>query len=131
MPIGTVACTADDIIANGRVTRPRLGVAPAPAATAAALRAPAGGGAMVLQVERGSPADAAGILAVRRGLAGLAPGDVIVRLGDVRVRGEPTLQAALEALSPGDVEVELVRDVGLATERTMTVTVQLAAPTGQ
>ena len=67
------------------------------------------GGALVLEVQPGSPADTAGI----------RPGDVVVRLGEDDVSEVGDLLGALLASTPGDrVEVTVLRD---GRERTVEV----------
>jgi S1-C subfamily serine protease len=80
IPVSTVNRTVDELLEKGHIARPYLGIAMQPVAVPEALRgklkSSAEGGLMVLHVEPGGPADAAGILL----------GDVIVEL-----QGQPAL----------------------------------------
>jgi S1-C subfamily serine protease len=92
--------------AKGRVARSWLGISTA--------KGPAGDGALVVGVERNGPADRAGI----------APGDIIVRVGDKPVRhvqdvntvaigNEPGTHVAMTIVRSGkhaSVDVELARN---------------------
>jgi S1-C subfamily serine protease len=67
-------------------------------------------GAFVIEVQRGTAADE----------AGLQPGDVIVAIGDESIEQAGEVSGAIGRLSPGDrVEIGFVRD---GEERTVTVT---------
>jgi serine protease DegQ len=79
---------------NGRVARGWLGVSTMPAARGQP-------GALVVAVQRGTPADRAGI----------APGDVIVELGDHGINEPEDLAGATLDLEPGTrVTLDVVRD---------------------
>src|SRR5581483_557281 len=84
---------------TGRVSRGYLGVS--------TEQGPSGeGGATVVAVQRGGPADRAGI----------QPGDVIVRLGDHAIEQASDLATTILELDPGTrVPVEIVRDGRRAT----------------
>ena len=79
---------------SGRVARGWLGISTQPTATGQS-------GAMVLAVSRGGPADNAGI----------APGDVIVKIGDHMIDEPGDLAGAILELEPGTrVSVDVVRN---------------------
>jgi S1-C subfamily serine protease len=85
----TLRPVAEALLAHGRIRRGYLGVGAQPVRLPAALRAAHGqdAGLLVLSVEQGSPADQAGVVL----------GDVVLGLGDDRVRGVHDLLRALPA----------------------------------
>lgn len=92
VPISLARVVADQLIRFGEVRRPYLGVS-LDAVEPVDVRVyslPAPVGAEVIRVERGSPAERAGVQL----------GDVIVSLDEVRVQSVPELQAALARLEP-------------------------------
>ena len=102
VPSAVVRRVVDSLIADGRVARGYLGVAvqPLDAALAASLGAGDSGGIVVNEVVAGSPAAD----------AGLEPGDVIVSIGDRRVRTPGELVATIGATAPGDeIGLEVLR----------------------
>jgi serine protease Do len=107
--------TIDDLAAGKSVTRPRLGVALAPPAVAAKLRASVGlperAGLLVRGVESGGPAANAGI----------AEGDLLVAAGDTPLDSIEALHDAL-----GSAGASLTLTIVRGTEE-RTVTVQLQA----
>jgi len=103
IPVDYARQIADEIIATGTATHPFLGVSTMTVtpANAASANLTVQEGAFVDSVSSGSPAERAGILA----------GDVIVRIGDTRVRGVEDVFAAVRAQKVGDtVDIEVVRD---------------------
>jgi S1-C subfamily serine protease len=133
VPVDTAKQSVPDIMAYGRVRRPRLGIVPyeLDARLADALKLPVKQGLMVLQVVEGGAADEAGI---RGGTQPAQVGRYVIYLGgDVitRVAGQPVtspddLDRILKEKKIGDtVEVEVVR-----SQRKMTFTVRLAEQPG-
>jgi S1-C subfamily serine protease len=111
LPAETAARVVPQLIADGRVTRPSLGIIPAADPVARALGATSG--VLIQTVDPSGPAAAAGLLPTRRGLSGVIGGDVIVRIGSQPVRSLFDLSAALDAAAVGDVvEIEALRGVG-------------------
>ncbi|MCE0763215.1 trypsin-like peptidase domain-containing protein [Pseudonocardia kujensis] len=100
IPVNQARRVADELNRTGRATRAVLGV------TVTAVGQPANGGAVVGQVTPGGPA----------ALAGLHPGDVVLRVGDRPIADGDELVAAIRDHQPGE-------QVGLAlTDRQVTVT---------
>jgi len=122
VPVNTVRKVVPELIAHGRLIRPVIGVSLVADAVAANLGIR---GAIVLGVERGSSADRAGMIGVRRAPDGrVLLGDVIVAVDDMRVSDADDLLNALEQHKPGDtVTVKTIRE---GDERTFRVT--LSAP---
>jgi putative serine protease PepD len=118
VPVDTAKRIIPDILAYGRVRRPRLGIIPYPlnARLADALELPVQEGLLVVQVERGSAADRAGI----RG--GTQPvqigsriiyigGDVITEVDGQPIRSRDDLDRVLGAKKIGErVQVEVIRN---------------------
>lgn len=113
IPIDVAAQIKDQLLAHGKVTRGRLGVAVQDVSQALAesfgLDAPRG--ALVSQVERDSPAEK----------AGLAAGDVILKFNGEPVASSAELPPKVAAMTPGKaVPMEVWRAGGV---RSMTVAV--------
>jgi len=105
--------------AKGRTARPRLGVDVLPVSgdLAEALDLPVEGGLLILRVERGSPADEAGLRGARRRvIIGNyqipVGGDLIIAVDGRAVAGRPgALTSALSSKRPGDsVNLTIYRD---------------------
>lgn len=118
LPVDTVAASADQIIATGKVVRPVLGIALAPDAAAGVLGVR---GVLVLDARPGGPAAAAGVKGNKRDTDGrLVFGDVIVGFNGATVRSAADLYRALDGAAVGDrVDLALVRGEG---KETVTVT---------
>jgi serine protease Do len=102
IPAATAVDVAQRLLAGGPVAHAYLGasVGELTPSIRERLGVKAIQGALVLGVEPGSPAAAAGV----------RPGDVIVRLGDTEVRGVSDLVAAVRARKPGEtVGLVLIR----------------------
>ena len=119
IPVSTVNCTVDELLAKGYIARPYLGIAMQPVripeSTRAKLKSSPSAGLMVLHVESGSPADKGGIVL----------GDVIVELqgktaldlGNIRgflatsKIGDSVDVTVLRAQEPKELSVELAERV--------------------
>lgn len=103
---------ADQLIETGEVREPFLGIVPVDLTRQEAelYGLEVTSGALVAQVERGTPADE----------AGLRRGDIIVALDDTQIRSSGDLYSALRDYQPGDeVSVTVVRN---GERRTLDVT---------
>jgi serine protease Do len=94
VPSDTAVSVADQLIAEGEVTTPYLGVLTTDLSPEDAGRfdLPVDSGALVVQVVPGSPAREAGV----------RKGDIITALGDARVAGYGDLLGVLRDHEPGD-----------------------------
>ena len=93
IPADLVQTVAASLKAKGRVARAWLGLS--------ARVPPAGEGAVVVTVDRGGPADRAGI----------APGDIIVRVGDKQVRHPQDVANIAMATDPGThIPIDIMRN---------------------
>ena len=102
VPADLAARVAEQLIDDGEVTHPYLGVS---------MEDTGGGGAQVREVVDGGPADR----------AGLRPGDVITGLGGRPVDGPGTVVAVVQAGAAGDeLTVEYTRD-GVSGEARVTL----------
>lgn len=119
IPIDSAKGLVQQILQFGRVVRPYLGVALAPATVAQRLGLE---GVIVLSVAQGGPAAAAGLKPTQRELLGFRLGDIITGLNGRPVVSEKDLFAALDDCRPGQSVPMTVRgDGGRAQERTLTV----------
>jgi S1-C subfamily serine protease len=93
IPAQTVKMVVDQILRNGRVVRPWLGVSGLDVNPAVARRygLPTDSGVLVAEVSRGSPAEE----------SGLRRGDVIVEAGDMEIKRMKDLLVALSKASVG------------------------------
>jgi S1-C subfamily serine protease len=108
VPVDTVNRVVPRLIAEGRYTRPALGIGVDEQVNRALSARLGVEGVFVLQVEPGSPAARAGIQPARIGRDGaVVPGDAILFVSGRPVRRVADLLDALDRLRPGD-EAELV-----------------------
>lgn len=121
VPVDTVNRVVPQLIATGRYAPPVLGIAHDPRGDALLGRAGMTG-VMVLDVTRGSPAEAAGLRPARATPDGrLALGDVILSLDGAPLDGSEDLRAALDMRQAGEtVRLGVLRD-GRRTEVTVTL----------
>ena len=121
VPVDTVNAVVPELIAHGRIVRPRLGISPANESVARQLGVT---GVLVLGVADGSGAAKAGLRGTERDRDGsLILGDIIVGVAGQDVANYDDLVSALEKQKIGDtVPVKIVRG-----DRTTTVDVALMA----
>ncbi|MDL2717617.1 MAG: trypsin-like peptidase domain-containing protein [Acidobacteriota bacterium] len=121
VPVDTVNAVVPELIAHGRIVRPRLGINPASESIARQLGVT---GVLVLGVAEGSGAAKAGLRGTQRDRDGsLILGDIIVGIGGKDVGNYDDLVTALEKQKIGDsVPVRILRD-----NRETTVNVALMA----
>jgi serine protease Do len=113
IPIDVALDVKDQLAAGGRVVRGRLGIGiqELNQPLAASFGMKAAGGALVTQVEKGSPAEA----------AGLKPGDVVLKLDGKPIERSGELARRIAETKPGTrATLELWRD-GAAKEVAVTV----------
>jgi len=117
-PSPTVTSIADQLLKNGTAKHAFLGVVPRDITPqiASQLNLSQTSGALIIQVTPGSPADKAGI----------QPGDVITKFGDMPVKTSLDLIVAVRKASPGD-QAKVVLSRG---GQSKTVTVTLADENG-
>ena len=129
IPVDTVKQIVPDLVDDGHVTRPYLGVSAVDVTPSIAEQLQLGidHGAYVVAVADGSPAAAAGLRGARgAGGALLGGGDVIVRVGDTQVASADDIARAVLDHQIGDtVPIEFERD-----GRRRTATVDLATRPG-
>jgi S1-C subfamily serine protease len=121
VPVDTVNEVVPELIAHGRIVRPRLGIVPATEGIARQLGVT---GVLVLTVQEGSGAAKAGLQGTGRDRDGsLVLGDIIVGVAGKDVASYDDLVTALEKQQVGDtVPVKIVRN-----DRALTVPVVLTA----
>ena len=118
IPAPTVTAVVDELLRDGDVNHPFLGLQPQPLTPEIArqLNVSTDAGVIALDVEEGGPA----------AIAGVRPGDVIVAVEGRAVRSVEDLLAALRNHRPGEsVKVALERD-GNKQELTVTLSEQRA-----
>jgi S1-C subfamily serine protease len=118
VPADTVNEVVPQLIAHGRIIRPRLGITPVREDLVRRLGLT---GVLVAEVAEGSGAAKAGLRPTRRGADGsLALGDVIVGVAGTKVANYDDLVSALEKQKIGDAVPVLIQRDGV--EKTVDVT---------
>ena len=109
IPADAVSWIVPELIEYGELRRPTLGIDLARPQVIARLGLE---GALVINVNRGSAADRAGIRPTTRDRSGnIQLGDIIVGLGGAKIKNNNDLILALEKYEPGDVvDVLLLRN---------------------
>lgn len=120
IPVDTVNWVVPELISKGRIIRPGLGIQAASESVSQKLGVD---GVVILRIDRGGPAERAGLKATKKDRNGRAQlGDVIVAVAGEKVASSRDLYLALEKHKVGDsVKVTLLRD-----GRRSDVTVRLA-----
>jgi len=109
IPINIARNVAESLISEGKVVRGYLGVIPQEITPDLAEARDLGTtkGIMIASVERGTPADD----------AGLEPGDVVVKFAGVRIIDVPQFRRVVAGVAPDEeIEIEILRD---GRERTL------------
>lgn len=110
VPVDTVMRVVPQLIANGRYTRPALGIQSDEQINERLKRAAGIEGVFVLEVEPGSAADRAGLIAAAATPRGVVPGDIIVSLNGKPVSRLGDLLARLDDFRVGQsVEITVLR----------------------
>lgn len=109
IPVDTIRWVTPDLIAHGKILRPGLAIAVAPDTWTRRLRV---SGVLVLAVESGSSAEAAGLRPTTRDRRGnLFLGDIIVAVDGKPVRSSDDLLTVFERHKAGDeVTLTVLRD---------------------
>jgi S1-C subfamily serine protease len=111
VPVDTVNRVVPQLVAYGRVRRPRLGIGMDDRLSAVITRRLGVEGVLVRDVDPGSGAAAAGIRATRQEGNRIVAGDVIQQIDGKSVSSRNELLARLSAYDPGDtVKLTLWRD---------------------
>jgi S1-C subfamily serine protease len=119
VPVDTVMRVVPQLIAQGRYTRPSLGIESDDELNERLKRAADIDGVFILGIEPGSAAARAGLAPVARTARGLVPGDVIIALNGRQVSRYGDLLARLDDFRVGQrVELRVVRG---GAERTVPV----------
>ncbi|KAI8111999.1 hypothetical protein M9435_004494 [Picochlorum sp. BPE23] len=108
IPSDTVKNSVQQILENGKVSRPLIGITFAPDAAVDQLGI---SGILVLSAKPGSPAEAAGIIGTQRDDYGrLVLGDIIIGVNSVPVRNSSDLFRVLNTCKVGDtLDLEMLR----------------------
>jgi S1-C subfamily serine protease len=121
IPVDTVNRIVPELIRNGKIVRPVLGVELANEGNARQWGVQSG--VLVLSVVRGGPAEQAGILPLRRLAGGRLLGDIIVAIDEFEVKNQADYFQILSKKKVGDVVRLKVR----RGKETLEVEVALAA----
>ncbi|KAI8112546.1 hypothetical protein M9434_003869 [Picochlorum sp. BPE23] len=119
IPSNTVKNVVDQLIANGQVIRPSIGITPAPATIAKSLGTITDG-VMIQTVQPNGPSDGK-LFGTRREITGVRRGDIIIKLNDSIIHNIFDLSSALDQLSIGDSVAVTVLGTG-GEPRTETIT---------
>jgi S1-C subfamily serine protease len=113
IPATTAQQVADDLLDDGQVTHPYVGIIPGRVTPeiAQALGAPTDRGVLVRDVVDGGPADA----------AGLRPGDIIIGFHDEQVETLEQFLGALRGVEPGQTVNLTYRRGGDTTQAKLTL----------
>ncbi len=119
VPVDTVNAIVPQLLKDGKLTRPGLGINILSDQIAASQRIE---GVVILGVAPGGAADKAGIVGAQQAQGGMALGDIIVKLNKVEIKRSSDLFRALDTHKVGEeVELELLRE---STRRTVKVTLE-------
>jgi S1-C subfamily serine protease len=122
IPVDTVSWVVPELIAKGRIERPRLGFELVSAGRYLEVE-----GALITRIDPGSAAERAGLRGTYRDRRGrVLVGDIVVALDGLPVRTGDDVFLALERRRPG----ESVRVTYLRDGREASVEIELAAPEG-
>jgi S1-C subfamily serine protease len=125
VPVDTVNRVIPQLATRGRVVRPQLGVQLSDQISEQITRRLGVQGVLILGIEPGSPAEAAGLRGTRQLANGaIVPGDVIQQINGRDIRTAGQLFTILERHEPGDTVTLQIWREGSTTE----VQVQLRAP---
>ena len=118
VPVDTVMRVVPQLIAEGRYTRPTLGIESDDDINDRLKRASGIDGVFILRVDPGSAADRAGIIPAQRTRRGVAPGDIVTAINGVPVSRVGDLLARLDDYRVGQtVVLTLVRGEAERTAR--------------
>jgi len=101
IPVDTVNKIVPQLIRNGRVATPAIGIATNDQLSRQVTRQLRVRGVLVLSVVPGSAAAAAGLRGSTRTPEGFVPGDIITHVGERPIDNSGDLAAALQRYSPG------------------------------
>lgn len=109
IPVDAVRWVVPELIQHGKIKRPSLGIDVAQAQLERRLGIE---GALVLRVENGSAADRAGIQPTYRNNYGeIVLGDIIVGIGNEKIKSSTEIPLALEKFNPGEtIKIKVKRN---------------------
>jgi S1-C subfamily serine protease len=112
VPVDTVNRVVPQLLAKGKYTRPALGISTDEQLNQMLAKQLGVKGVAVLNVEKGSPAEAAGLRAARPGPDGrIVPGDIITAIDGKPVDSVPRLVNRLDERKIGDnIKITVQRD---------------------
>ncbi len=102
VPVDVVNRIVPQLVAHGRVIRPRLGIGMDEALSAAVTRRLGVEGVLIRDVDEGSGAAAAGLRSTRLSRGTVVPGDIIQEIDGKPVRSQNDLLSRLGAYQAGD-----------------------------
>jgi S1-C subfamily serine protease len=115
VPVDSVNRVVTELIAHGRLPRPRLGIGLDDRLSSLVTRRLGVEGVLLRQVDRNSPAARAGLRGTERGRgSSIVPGDIVQEIDGKKVRTSDELLGRLGNYRPGDiVTLTVYRDAGV------------------
>ncbi|HEV2862523.1 MAG TPA: trypsin-like peptidase domain-containing protein [Pyrinomonadaceae bacterium] len=112
IPVNIAKRIVPQLIRDGRVVRPKLGIYPRAVSDLRGIRLPVQEGLLILELEQGGSASAAGLRGVSQTEAGdLILGDIITAIDGEKIADQNDLYKALDKRQFNDVvQVEIYRD---------------------
>ena len=125
IPSNTVASVVPQLISNGTVSRPSLGIQIASDSIARGFDVT--DGVLIQSMDSQGPAALAGLQSTRRELSGIVPGDVIIAIDNKSIHNAFDISSVLDQKASGqEVKVTYCRKLGVGDRgTTQTATVKL------
>ena len=103
IPVDAVNRVVSELITHGKVVRPRMGITLDDRVSAIVTQRLGVEGVLLIDVESGSPAEAAGLVGTKQGrVSGFVPGDIVQEVEGKKVHSRDELLGRLSNYRPGD-----------------------------
>jgi S1-C subfamily serine protease len=111
VPVDTVNRIVSELIVHGKVIRPRLGISLDDRLSAVVTRRLGVKGVLLRDVDRGTPADRAGLRGTKRSGNGIIPGDILQEIDGKPIASSDEFLGRIGNFRPGDtVTLTVYRD---------------------